>query len=410
MRPVIGNLARTSIATTGILGMRMLTQAATLILVTRLLSPSLYGDYMAAASLAVVAGLVPNLGSGYVLMARAAREGSQAVEIWRYGWPLSICIGTILCVVFPFLAQMLTQGTLSIGQLFLIGLAELLVTPLTQLLSFVLQARDRVPQGQLLLWLPFFLRAIAAAVCLIFVERSSIHFFIVLQVIGAMTGLIVALAVTLHVVRLPWMPRLPTRDEWQSGAAYAAMHVVAANPSELDKMTSPLLLGNHAAGIYSASSRVMNAVVTPVLGLLLASQPRLFRHGSAPTAEGRRLIRTLGYLGFAWGAVSAIGMVIAAPLLPYILGQSFADAALTLPWIALAAPFVCLRMTAGTILVALGKPLQRLRFELSGILLLGCLLATGAHVLGLRGMALGLACAEACMATYGWILVRAVRT
>lgn len=410
MPPIMGKLARSSIATIGILGMRMLTQAATLILVTRLLGPSLYGDYMAAASLAVVAGLVPNLGSGYVLMARAASEGHSAVETWRYGWPLSICIGTVLCLCFPFLAHVFTRGTLSFGDLFLIGLAELLVTPLTQLLGFVLQARDRVPQGQFLLWLPLFLRAIAAAACLLVVKSSSIHLFIALQALGAVAGLAAALTMTLRVVQLSWTPRPPTRIELRSGTAYAAMHVVAANPTELDKMTSPLLLGDHAAGIYSASSRVMNAVVTPMLGILLASQPRLFRHGSAPSAEGRRLIRTLGYLGFAWGVISAVGMAVAAPVLPYLLGQSFADAAFTLPWIALAAPFVSLRMAAGTILVALGKPLQRLRFELSGIVLLGCLLTAGAHLLGLRGMALGLACAEACMATYGWLLVRAVRT
>lgn len=407
---MIGKLARSSLVTIGVLGLRMLTQAATLVLITRLLGPSLYGDYMAAASLAVVAGLIPNLGSGYVLMARTASEGHSAVETWRYGWPLSISIGAFLCLGFPFVAQLLTRGTLSFGDLLLIGFAELLVTPITQLLGFVLQARDRVPQGQFLLWLPLCFRAIAAATCLTLVEDGSLHLFVALQAAGATAGLATALIMTLRVVRLPWAPRRPTRQEWRSGAAYAAMHVVAANPGELDKMTSPLLLGDHAAGIYSASSRVMNAVVTPVLGILLASQPRLFRHGSAPTSDGQRLIRTLGYLAFAWGVISALGMAVIAPALPFILGQAFSDTALTLPWMALAAPFVSLRMAAGTILVALGKPLQRLRFELTGIVVLGCLLTIGAHVLGLRGMALGLACSEACMATYGYILVRAART
>lgn len=402
----MGNLARNSVKTTLILGMRLLTQAATLILVTRLLGPSLYGDYMAAASLAVVLGLVPNLGSGYVLMARMAREGENAVETWRYGWPLSIAIGTLLSLLFPWAAMFLTEERLTVGIVFLIGITELLVTPLTQLLSFVLQARDRVPQGQFLLLLPLVLRALVAAACLAMPIDRPLAVFVGLQALAAISGLAIALVLTQRLVRLPWTPRRPTLGEWRSGAAYAAMHVVAANPSELDKVASPILLGDHAAGIYSASSRIMNALITPVLGVLVASQPRLFRHGSVPTHEGRRLIRILGYLAFAWGIAGAAILALSAPLFPYLLGTSFEQTTAVLPWIALAAPFASLRMAAGTILVALGKPLQRLRFELSGVVLLACLLAFGAHLLGLRGMALGLACAEASMAAYGWRLVR----
>lgn len=403
---LMGPLARSSIASAVILGVRVATQAAMLMLVTRLLGPTLYGQYMAAASLAVVLGLIPNMGSGYVLMARAAREGHGAVETWRYGWPTSIAVGALLCLVFPYLAQLVTHGALSVTDLYLIGVTELLFTPLIQLLGFALQARDRVPMGQLMLWLPLCFRATAAAACF-FASQSAIRPLVIWQAVAAAMGLAVSVAVVSRCVRLPWKPRRPTSQELRSGAAYAAMHVVAANPGELDKITAPLLVGDHAAGIYSASSRVMGAVVTPMLGVLVASQPRLFRHGSSPTREGTRLIRALAYVSAAWGAISALTMILAAPLLPYLFGHRFADTADVLPWVALAAPFASLRIAAGTVLVALGKPLQRLRFELIGVIVLACLLAAGAHLSGLRGMAIGLAAAEACMALYGWLLIRA---
>jgi O-antigen/teichoic acid export membrane protein len=393
-------------ATTGILALRVTTQALTLVLVTHLLGPATYGDYMAAASLAVVLGLIPNLGAGYVLMARAAREGVHAVENWRYGWPLSICLGTLLTLAFPFLALAITQGSLALVDLALIGAAELLVMPLTLLLSFVLQARHKVPQGQLLLWIPMALRTIAAAICVVFFGNAPIHVFVVLQSVAALAGLGLALVATNRVVRLPWNPRRPSRDEWRSGAAYAAMHVVAANPTELDKIVSPLLLGAHTAGIYSATSRVMNAIVMPVIGMLVASQPRLFQHGASPTQEGKRLIGVLGRVSLGWGLLSAAALAVGAPLLPFVLGDAFAETATALPWVAMASPFMALRMAAGTVLVASGHPLRRLRFELTGILLLALLLGTGARLFDIRGMAVGLTIGEAFMAAYGWYLVR----
>lgn len=393
-------------ATTGVLALRVATQALTLVLVTRLLGPATYGDYMAAASLAVVLGLIPNLGSGYVLMARAAREGEEAVENWRYAWPLSLSIGGVLTLAFPFLARTVTQGSLSLFDLGLIGAAELLVTPLTLLLSFVLQATHRVPQGQLLLWIPMALRAIAAAACVVFFASTPVHLFVAFQSAAALAGLALALMTTHHMARLPWKPRRPSREEWRSGAAYAAMHVVAANPTELDKIVSPILLGAHTAGIYSATSRVMNAVVMPVVGMLVASQPRLFQHGATPTREGMRLITFLGRISFGWGLLSAVALALCAPLLRYVLGDAFSETAAALPWIAMASPFMALRMAAGTVLVASGHPLRRLRFELTGILLLALFLGVGARLFDIRGMALGLALGEAFMAGYGWYLVR----
>jgi len=406
MRALKGALARSSMATTGILGLRVATQALTLVLVTRLLGPATYGSYMAAASLAVILGLLPNLGAGYVLMARAARDGADAIENWRYGWPLSLSVGSLLTLGFPFVASAVTEGSLPLVDLALIGAAELLVTPLTLLLSFVLQARNRVAAGQMLLWIPMALRAVAAFICIIFFAQTPLHTFVILQAAAALLGLGLALVATHRVAPLQWRPRRPSRDEWRSGAAYAAMHIVAANPTELDKIISPALLGAHAAGIYSATSRVMNAVVMPVVGMLVASQPRLFRHGAAPTQEGQRLVGLLGRISFGWGLLSAAALALGAPLLPYLLGNAFAETAATLPWVAMASPFMALRMAAGTVLVASGHPLRRLRFELTGIVLLALLLGSGARFFDVRGMAVGLTLGEAFMASYGWHLVR----
>jgi O-antigen/teichoic acid export membrane protein len=391
--------------TIAIMTVRIATQGITLILVTRLLGPAMYGGYVSAASLAMILGLVPNMGSGYILMARAARDRKTVADTWSYGWPLSLFFGGVLALIFPFVALGLTGGTLGLGDLAIIGIAELMVTPITLLMSFALQAIGRVPLGQVVLTMPMLLRAVAAGACLA-AGGVSLSSFVLLQACASFGGMLIAWAIASRTVHLRSGIRRPTREELITGSSYAAMHVVAANPTEFDKITSPLLLGDHTAGIYSATSRIMNAVAMPVVGMLLTAQPRLFRHAASPEPGGYRLISWLWRISFAWGLLGAAAMVMASPWIPRLFGPAFADAATLIPWVAAAAPFLTLRLASGTILVALGHPLQRVRFELAGMLLLVILLPSGSHLGGARGMAIALATAEMTMATYGWLLVR----
>jgi O-antigen/teichoic acid export membrane protein len=165
-------------------------------------------------------------------------------------------------------------------------------------------------------------------------------------------------------------------------------------------------VGTHDAGVYAATSRVMAAAVTPVLAMLLASQPRLFRHSHEPTREGHRLIYLILMLALAWGTASGVMLALCSPLLPRLFGESFAGTAKLMPWLAAVAPFLSLRLAAGTILVARGRPSERIGFELCGVLaLIVSMLVLTPHY-GIRGLAMALVIAELSMTVIGWWLVR----
>ncbi|MDR6934882.1 lipopolysaccharide biosynthesis protein [Luteibacter sp. 3190] len=402
------DLARSSFRTGGVLVLRLFSLAASLVLTTRILGPVEYGAYVATASLAVVLGIIPNLGSGYLLMARASKEVDAAGDTWRYGWPLTLVIGSVLGGLFVITASALTSGAIGWLSLTVMAAAELILIPLVYLLGFLLQAGHRVATGQLVTWMPIGFRVAAASACLINPRWHGIDAFIVSQALGALFGLGCALGLTSRLVALPWLPRPPTRGELTKGASYAAMHVVSANPAEVDKILAPILLGEHLAGIYSAASRVMGAMITPIAAVLLASQPRLFAHAGEPTADGHRLLIALARLAAILGVISMAILAACAPLVTLLFGASYAETAALLPWTAAAVPFLCLRLAAGTVLVALGKPLERLTFELCGILLLIPLLWIGAHAGNIVGMTLGLTIAEASMAGTGWMRIRQI--
>src|SRR5690606_6098321 len=89
------------------------------------------------------------------------------------------------------------------------------------------------------------------------------------------------------------------RKQWLEHCSFAVAGLSNRAPTELDKTLSLQLLPLAAAGSYSAASRTMGAVITPVIALILSAQPRLFReHGKNTSSRSLRwqlLLATLGY-------------------------------------------------------------------------------------------------------------------
>lgn len=401
-----GRLARSSLQTSVLLGLRVLTQAAVLILLTRLLGPQTYGAFAAAASLAVVLGILPNLGSGYVMMARAPHSKDTVSEVWRYAWPLTVLLGLLLLTVYVPVARLIgSTNPLSLPVLFYLGATELLIVPFTMLLSFSLQARQRVPMSQFVQWLPLGLRVLAVLPCFFIAVSARLPAYALFQSLAALIGLGIGFTITNRTGALYWRPRWPNKAELSLGTSYAVMHLVAANPSELDKVLAVRLVGEHDAGVYAAATRVMGALVTPVTAMLLAAQPRLFQHAYQSTDQGNQLIRMIALLALGWGLLCWVLLSLCSPFLPWLFGPRFAAMAPLMPWLAVVAIPLSMRFAAGTILVALGRPLERLGFELSGIAILLAAMLLLTPSLGIHGLALALFSSESSMALIGWWLV-----
>jgi O-antigen/teichoic acid export membrane protein len=399
-------LARSSVQTAALLGLRTATQAFLLVLLTRLLNPEVYGNLAAIASLALALGALPALGSGYILLARSARDDHAAADVWRYTWPLILALGLFLLVCFVGVARLITdQGKVPLSVLLWIGVTELLITPLTTFMSSSLQALERVPLSQFIQWLPLGLRLLAVAPCFLFTDELRLSGYAGFQFVAAVIGVFGAWAITRKYLSVDWRPRRASLLELKEGATYATMQLIASNPTELDKIMAVRAVGAYDSGIYSSTSRVMGALVTPVVAMLLASQPRLFRHAYAPTLTGKRLIVLIALVAFTWGAMSGIALAVCSPALPILFGSAYGKTADLLPVVAIVAPFLSLRLAAGTVLVALGKPFERIGFELAGLatLLVGTLILPS-HF-GLRGYVSAVILAEATMASIGWILV-----
>lgn len=398
------DIARNTLHTSAVLALRLLIQAGNLIAVTRLLGPERFGEFAGVAALAVVLGALSSCGSHLVLLREMSRDPNRSHDVLPYALGATLAVGTLLLLIFFACVTILLPAThIALSVLLCIGLAELWLQPLLVLTSIDRQAHGRIASSQLLLTLPLALRLVAAWLIWALAMPRPLETYAVVYIGTAAVSLLAGL----RGLSRAWPPiarwRLPRREEWLDTSGFAVLNMTAMGPTELDKTLALRLLPLSAAGLYAASARVVGALVLPVMALMLAALPRLFRDGR--NADGRKLLRGIFVSSLLYGLLAAIALRMGGSVLEWAFGARYQGMANVLHWLALAVPGMALRIAAGNALMAGSHPWLRAGTEVLGLAALctaAWLLTTSHHD---AGMPLALACSEWSMAIVGWLML-----
>ena len=405
-----GPIARATLRTSAVLGVRLFVQAGTLLLVARMLGPHDFGAFAGVAALAVMLGTLSTFGTHIVLLAEVSRDPQRRAGVLPFALSTTLICGSLLFALYLLLATTLL-GAAGIGTSVLValGLAELILQPLLNLPGAEHQGHGRIATSQLLITLPLALRLLAAATVWLLHPVDPLRDY----AWGYLGASALALAVATLSLRQPWPAlrdwRLPRLAELRHAAGYAVLNLTAAGPAELDKTLALKLLPLAAAGVYAAGARVIGALTLPVIAMMLAALPRLFREGQVDRTRSNRLLRWVFAAALGYSLLLAAALWIAAPLFDLLFGPGYKGLGDTIRWLTLAVPGMALRITAGSALMALGKPWMRVGFELGGLVVLTAAAFVLAPRLALSGIPLALACSEWTMALLGWLLISASR-
>lgn len=404
-----GTITLATIRTTAVLGLRLLVQAGTLLLVARLLGPEQFGAFAGVGALAVMLGALSTFGTHLVLLGEMSKDPARRAQVLPYAIPTTlICGGVLLALYGLTCVWLLDVRRISASVLLLIGGTEMLLQPLFLLMASEQHALGRIARSQLLQMLPMVLRMLAA--CLVYVLQASQPLLAYAAGYAAASVLALALGATTLPARWPswhgW--RLPRRSERKDAFGYAALNITKAGPAELDKTLALKLLPHDAAGVYAAGARVVGAVVLPVTAMTLSALPRLFRDGYG--VGGRHLLTWMYGAALVYSALLAAVLWLTAPVFNLVFGVQYAGISDVIGLLCLAVPGVALRLVAGNALMALGRPWMRVGFEAVGLVILVLVSVVLVGRLGAIGLPLALACAEWGMAIVGtWLVVHARR-
>ena len=406
IRLLEGPIASETIRTSAVFGLRLLVQAATLLLVAKVLGSKNFGAFAGLSALALILGTIASLGVQLVLVREMSRNPKTRNKILAYAIPTTLVSASILLIAYLAVGTSAFNGpTFSFGTLFAIGASEILLSPLLHFCVCEHLALGRTAKSQLLSTLPLGLRLSVAAA--IFIHEPAEP--LTLYAYGYLITSFISLLAGLSTILKPWPPtgswRLAKRKELWDSASYAALNVTTLAPGELDKALAVKLLPLGSAGLYAASARVLGAVTLPVIAMTLSALPRLFREKNSPATQNKNLLRWILTAALVYGILLSILLYICAPILSWLLGAEYNGIEQVMRWLLLAAPAMALRFATGNILMTLHSPWLRAGFELTGptCLVFSTVLLVPEY--GLSGMAFSMVFSEWIMATTSLFLV-----
>lgn len=399
----MGPIALGTIRTSFVLGGRLVVQAGTLLLVARLLDPEQFGAFAGIAALALILGALSTFGTQWILLDEVSKEPGQREHVLRYAIPTTFLCSCLLLIFYLLLGSwMPVETSVSLNVLLAIGSAEILLQPLLGLMASEHHALGGVARAQLLHMIPMILRLLVATGALMLALHNPLAVYAGGYVVASVLALGIGL-VTLPARWPSWRQwRLPRRQECFKSSGYAVINITKSAPAELDKVLAFQLLPLGAAGLYAIGARVVGAITLPVIAMLLAALPRLFREKKARDTP---LLLSWMYGGaLAYSFLLAIVLWVSAPVFDVIFGEQYQGAGGVIRLLCIAIPGVAMRLVAGNVLMALGSPWMRVGFEVAGMLVLVTTSIALTTQLGTIGLPLAVACSEWAMAIIGGFL------
>ncbi|HCW91725.1 MAG TPA: polysaccharide biosynthesis protein [Marinobacter sp.] len=396
----MGPIARSTIKTSFVLGLRLVVQAGTLLLVARMLGPEQFGAFAGIAALAVLLGALASLGSSLVLLGAMSNDPALRDQVLPWAIPTTLLTGAVLLTLFVAISKtLLAAADVSLMVLLAIGITEVWLQPLLSLVTTEHHAQGRIARSQLLHVIPLALRMLLAMSILLLSPTRPLDIYAPGYCLASLLPLMVLVLKTSWPGIEHW--RLPSYNELKNTAGFAALNITNMGPAELDKTLAARLMPMAEAGVYSAGARAIGAVVLPVGAMLLSALPRLFREGSEHQ-QSKRLTNWIFSATVLYSVCIAGLLWMLAPVFNVIFGDEYTGIAETVQLLCLAVPGLALRLAAGNVLMAYGKAWVRVGFELVGISLLLTLAVALTSQFGQTGMPLALAGSELAMAAIGW--------
>lgn len=405
-----GPIARGTIRTSFVLGLRLVVQAGTLLIVARMLGPDRFGAFAGVAALAVILGTLSTFGMHLVLLGEMSRDPNRREYILSRAIPTALACGTLLLALYLTICLTgLREADVPLRVLLAIGITETLLQPLFGLPASELLAHGRVARSQMLATLPLALRLAAATGVFLLAPSDPLAAYGYACLASSATALVIVVLAMPGPWPTPAQWRWPRMTELREAAGYAALSITATSPAELDKTLATKLLPLSDSGVYAAGQRVIGAATLPIAAMMLSALPRLFREGHDQPERTTHLLRWIFGAAIAYSLGLVVILWLCAPAFTWLFGAKYQEIPRMIHWLCLAVPGMTLRIASGIVLMALGKPWMRVGFELSGIAILVVASSILIAYYGAIGMPLSLACSETVMAIVGILLVGSAR-
>lgn len=345
-------------------GMSILCQGAYFVLLARLLGPVEYGVYAGVFAMVAILSAYCTLGSQFTLLRHVSPAPEKLAHYWANVLVTTLTIGSvfvgILVWTVPRMAHLYSWRLVLCA-----AVGDCLCAPIIDAASRVFQAFEKMRTTAFLRLLMNLLRALLAGFLLLRLHHATAQQWVVASLAVSFAVAILALALVTWRYGKPTLSLRLFRQRCGEGVVFAFSDSTTGIYNNFDKAMLGHFGMNSANGIYTMAYRVVDMCTVPMSSIHAAAFPRFFRKGiggvcnTAPYAL--RILKRTGPLAL----ILALAMVLAAPIIPHLVGKSFNESILALRWLCLLPFFRTFQYSAGDALTGAGH--QKLRLGVQAI-------------------------------------------
>jgi O-antigen/teichoic acid export membrane protein len=340
-------------------GLSFVVQALYFIVLARLLGTTQYGLLAGAIALVSIVSQYSTLGSGLLFLRYVSPDHSRFRIYWGNILISILVLGSLLIVGLRLSGRWLV-GEASAPLLFPIAISDCLFQQLIGCTGQIFLTFERMKYSAALILLSSVSRCILALGMLLVLGRASAWQWAIASLVVSVVSACVAFAIVSHFFGLPlFRPSLLLKHAGE-GLVFAISGSTTAVYNDIDKVVLSHFGMNRANGIYSMAYRIVNIGTMPISSIVSAALPRFFREGvrgiAATVPMARSLLKRIAALGLGISAA----MFIFAPVIPHLVGESYADSVSALRWLCAIPLFRCFSLSAGDAVAGAGHQKFRL--------------------------------------------------
>ncbi len=408
LRRKTGRLAGDTVWATSIEVLGLVSSIVIMYLITTRLGAGEYGYFVGVQALVATLGMLSYASVSQVLMQSIVRDREHPAAAFARSLGL-LTVATALTLALGIGLRPILFPQLPVAVFALFAMAELAGSGTVAVAASFLQALDAYRESVTIRLALLVLRSLTVLLLALLgiLSLASLAWCYFLLGLGAAGTVLVRLRqrpnLSLRIAR-------PTGREVRDSLSFAVALLSFSVHEDADKILMVRLADPVAAGMYAAAYRAVQVAVSPLRALVAASHRRFLEHD--PDRAGQHLERALLYTRFsaAYGAVAALAVFLAAPLIPELLGHSYAGSVTMVRWLAALAMLRGIGVFAFNGLMGLRCHGQRLLAVGTGAMVAAVVSGLLIPVWSWRGAAVGTLVAESVFLTLCWVtLVRQQR-
>ncbi len=340
-------------------GLSFVVQGFYFIVLARLLGPRQYGLLAGAAALVTVVSQYSALGAGILFLRYVSSDHSRFRLYWGNILMTVSLLGVLLALGIRLAGRWLV-GAQSVPLLFPIAISDCIFGQISACAGMVFLTFEKMKLSAGLTLLTSISRCVLALAMLVVLGRASAWQWAVASVaVSSLSACLAILTVTRSFGLPLFSPSLFIKRAVE-GFVFAISGSTTAVYNDIDKVVLSHAGMDRANGIYSMAYRLVNIGTMPIQSIVGAAFPRFFREGvkgiAATIPLARQLLKRTVVLGIVISAV----IFLFAPILPHLVGKSYAESVSALRWLCLIPFFRCFHLSAGDAISGTGHQKYRL--------------------------------------------------